>query len=133
MQDPLEPLLVNGQELDRQLLATVLSGLIQIDKLSGEIRLTGKAVGLPKKHQILVYLLGRKAAKAMDRIEEEAISPKEMERELGIDGGPLRGQLSNLRKAHLVQAKGGKYYVPNFAVEAVKKYLTAKSSKEALE
>jgi len=130
MTDPLEKLVVSGIELDRELLATVLSDLIRIDKDSGEIRLTRIAARLPKRLQLLTHLTGRKAAKALDLVPEEPISSKELTTKLGMSGGSLRGQLSMLKKERLVDTKDGKYYVPNYAIDQVKTLLEQASRKE---
>lgn len=130
MSDPLEKLLVSAIELDRELLATVLADLVKIDKDSGEIRFTSKATKLPKRLQILLYLMGRKAAKALGLVAEEAIASKEMASKLGMGGGPLRGQLSRLSKERLVESVQGKYQVPNYAFESVKALLEEASRKE---
>lgn len=130
MSEQLEKLLISGKELDQELLATVLVDLVKIDKDSGEIRLTTKALNLPKRLQILIYITGRKAAKALDVIGEERISPKELASKLGMGGGSLRGQLHNLCKDRFLEGVEGKYLVPNYAIEFVKALLDEASRKE---
>ena len=130
MIDPLEKLVRSGTELDKELLATVLAGLVWIDKDSGEVRFTPEGTRLPKKLQILAYLLGQKAAKALGLVSEELIAPKELATKLGMGGGPLRGQLSMLKKERLVDTKNGKYYIPNYAIESVKALLQNTRRKE---
>ena len=130
MTDPLEKLIVSGAELDRELLATVLADLVRIDKDSGEIRFTRKGATLPKKLQILTYLIGRKAAKALGLVPEEPISSKELTTKLGMGGGPLRGQLSILKKERSIDTKDAKHYVPNYAIDQVKVLLEQASRKE---
>ncbi|MBI2935771.1 MAG: hypothetical protein HYY31_03045 [Chloroflexi bacterium] len=126
MKDPLQKLIVSGGELDKELLATVLADLVRLEKGSGEIRFTAMAAKLPKRTQIVLLLLGRKAAKALGLTDEEAIAPSEMEGTLGMKGGPLRGQLFQLKGARLVQSVGGKYLVPNYAIEPAKELIQAK-------
>lgn len=123
MENPLERLLVSATELDRDMLATTLAGLVQIDKDTGEIRLTREAIPLPKRLQILVYLMARKAAKGLNLISEEGIASSELTSKLGMRGGPARGLLSLLVKERLVDNVNGKYSVPNYAVESVKALL----------
>jgi len=94
-----------------------------VEEGTGEVRFTAKAAKLPKRTQILLLLLGRKAAKALNLIEEAAIRPSEMQTMLGMKGGPLRGQLFQLKRDRLVQSEAGKYTVPNYALEAVKALL----------
>jgi len=123
MADPLERLVVSGAELDREMLATVLTDLVWIDKDTGEIRLTQKGVQMSKKLQILIYLMARKAAKALDLISEEGLTSSKLTSKLGMSGGTVRGQLSILSKERLIDSTGGKYFVPNYAVELVKALL----------
>lgn len=120
MVDPLEKLLVNREELDREMLATFLSDLVYIDKNSGEIVLTKNSTLFPKNKQLLIYLAARKAAKALNLIVEEEISPSAIQSALGMSGGTVRGQLSILAKERYIANNKGKYYLPNYAVEQVK-------------
>ena len=129
MVDPLEKLVVDREELDRDLLATVLGGLVHIDKSSGEIVLTREATQLPKKIQLLLYLAGKKAAKALNLIEKEESSPSSIQSALGMSGGTVRGQLSVLAKERRVSSTSGSYILPNYAVEQVK-FLIEQSRKE---
>lgn len=130
MEDPLQKLVVDATELDRELLATVLSDLVRIDKATGEIRFTPKSAALPKKSLILAYLMGRKAAKALGLVAEEAISSKELSTKLGMGGGSLRGQLSLFKKERLLDVQNGKHYVPNYAIEQVRTLLEQTGKKE---
>lgn len=130
MIDPLEKLVVSAVEIDRELLATTLADLVQIDKDSGEIRLTRKSVKLSKKLQILTYFLARKAAKALNLVPDDPISPKELSSKLGIGGGPLRGQLAVFSKERLIASEKGKYWIPNYAIEQVKVLLEQARGKE---
>lgn len=130
MIEPLEKLVVSGVELDQKLLATTLTGLVWIDKDSGEIRFTREVAQLPKNLQLLTYLLARKAAAALGFISEEPISSKDLTSKLGMSGGSVRGQLSIFSKERLVANKAGKYWVPNYAIERVKALLEQASRKE---
>ncbi|MBN1161280.1 MAG: hypothetical protein JXA17_04985 [Dehalococcoidales bacterium] len=123
MVDPLERLLVDREELDRGMLATVLADLVYIDKSSGGIVLTRKAAQFSKKIQLLVYLAGRKAAKALNIIDKEESTPSAIQLALGMSGGTVRGQLSILAKERLVSNTRGSYFLPNYAVEQVKNLL----------
>jgi len=130
MTDPLERLIASGAELDREMLATILADLVWIDKDSHEVRFKQKATKLPKKVQILTYLMARKAAKALDLISEEGIVSSELTSKLGMSGGTVRGQLSILGKDRLIDSVGGKYFVPNYAIELVKTLIEKSMGKE---
>lgn len=120
MVDPLEKLLVNREELDREMLATALAGLVHIDKNNGEIVLTRKTTQFPKKMQLLVYLASRKAAKALNLVEKEETSSSAIQIALGMSGGTVRGQLSMLVKDRLVKNNKGDYFLPNYSVDQVR-------------
>lgn len=130
MVDPLQRLVASSTELDREMLATVLADMAWIDKDTGEIRLTREAVQMSKKLQILIYLMARKAAKALGLISEEGISPSELTSTLGMSGGTVRGQLFILSKERLINSSGGKYWVPNYAIELAKASLQQSTRKE---
>jgi len=131
MAEPLEKLVISSVDVDRELLATTLMNLVRIDKDKGEIRLTLEAIRLPKKLQILVYLMGRKAATALGILPDEPIAPKDLASKLGRGGSALRGQLATLSgKEHLIKNEAGKYWVPNYTVEQVKALLEKATRKE---
>jgi len=123
MIDPLEKLLFDREELDREMLSTVLTDLVHIDKNSGEVILTKKALQFPKRLQLLIYLAGRKAAKTLNCLELEETPPNAIQSALGMSGGTVRGQLSLLAKERRVASKRGNYFLPNYAVEQVKALL----------
>lgn len=130
MIDPLEQLIKSGTEVDRELLSTVLIDLVWLDKDSHEVRFTREGTRLSKKLQILTYLMGRKAARALGFVSEEPISSKELTSKLGMSGGSLRGQLSIFSKERLIDSKNGKYWIPNYATESVKALLEQARGKE---
>jgi DNA-binding IclR family transcriptional regulator len=74
--------------------------------------------------------MARKAARALGLIVEEGIAPTELTSKLGMSGGTVRGQLFILSKERLIDNAGGKYIVPNYAVELVKASVQQSTRKE---
>ena len=123
--DELNALIVSESALNRRLLGATLKGLLQIVEESGAILLTLQAQGLPKKLQIVTYLLGRKAAKALGNLDEEAIPSSELSKAVGMSPGATRGQLSFLKKDGLVDVTDHKHFVPGYAVERAAQAISA--------
>lgn len=120
--DPLDKLVVSGAELDKELLSTLLFPFIRLDKDESSVRPTPRWNDLNQQQQILVYLLARKAMVTLPdfNIDEEAAAPILIGEITGA-GSSARGQLSSLRRKKLVdRTRMGKYYIPNYAIEAVK-------------
>lgn len=116
----LEDLLVSGVELDKELLASVLSPLVRIDREAVQPRFTPKWRDLDASGKIGVYLLARKAMAALGLLpsEEEATPYTQICKETGIKEGTVAPTLARLRDERLVdQTAAKKYFVPNFAIE----------------
>ena len=116
----LEDLLVSGMELDRELLASVLSPFTRIDKEAIQPRFTPKWRELDVRGKIGVYLLASKAMTALGLLpaEEEATPYTQICKETGIKEGTVAPTLARLRDERLVdQTATKKYFVPNFAIE----------------
>ena len=119
----LEELLVNREELDRQLLAEVLLPFVGIDPARKEIVPKEAWSGLNAEGKILIVLLTRKAMYAMPEvgIGVEGLASKEVEVATGVKGGTLRPTLTRMKKKGLISQDGQKrYYIPGTSVLAVK-------------
>ena len=125
MTNELEGLLVDGTEIDKKLVAEILSSFIRIDKNTCEIRPLGSWNDLKATVKILVYLLARKAMIALElSIDDEAASTTEIINNTGMAGGTVRPRLRELLgERFLAQTKEQKYYVPNYAIERVKEII----------
>lgn len=123
MTDELENLLVSGKELDRKLVAGILSPYLKIDKETCNIRPLSAWDDVKAYVKILLFLIARKAMKALGLdLPEEAASPTEIIRSTGLKSGTVHPGLRLLLGHYRVveQNADGKYYVPNHAIERVK-------------
>lgn len=124
----LDELVVSGAELDKELLATLLFPFIRLDKDDSSVRPTSRWKNLNQQQQILLYLLARKAMWALPdfNLDKETAAPILIGEMTGA-GKSTRGQLNSLLKKKLVnRTASGKYYVPNYALEAVKEIIQSR-------
>ena len=128
MSDELENLLVSGKEMDRKLVAEILSPYLKIDKETCDIRPLSSWNDAKAYIKILLFLTARKAMIAVGlNITEEAASNAEIISSTGLKNGTVHPSLRELKnKKILEQTKEGKYYIPNHAIEKVKAMITEK-------
>lgn len=129
MPDELDNLLVSGEELDRKLVADILSPYVRIDKEALSIRPLSPWNDLKAYNKILIFLLSKKAMKALGlSIEEEAASTTEVIKNTGLISGTVYPALKSLLEDDRVIARAarGKYFIPNYALEKVKQMITEK-------
>jgi hypothetical protein len=122
MIDELEGLLVDGKDLDKKLVAEILSPYLRIDQQTLDIRPQGTWDGLKAHLKILLYLLARKAIKALDlNLPEESASATEIMMKTGLKRGTVNPALRELFKdGTVIQTKKKRYLIPNHAIERVK-------------
>lgn len=126
MNNELENLLVSGKEVNRKLVAEILSPYLRIDKEACDIRPLNSWNDLRAHKKILLYLLARKAMIALGlSLPEENASPTEIMLSTGLKQGTVNPTLRVLLEdAAVGQTKERKYYVPNFAIEKVKRMIS---------
>ena len=122
MTDELEALVVSGKELDRKSLAGILSPYVALDRDTANIRTREGWDRLRPNLKIIVYLLARKAMKALDLdLPTETAKPGEIAKDTGIKQGTVNPAVRYLLNDRIVaQADDGGYFVPNYAIEKVK-------------
>lgn len=122
MSDELESLLVNGKEVDKKLVAEILSPYLRIDKETCDIRPLSSWDDLKASRKILIYLVARKAMVALGlSLPEENASATEIMLSTGLKQGTVNPTLRRLLEGGVVaQTKERKYYIPNYAIEKVK-------------
>jgi hypothetical protein len=118
----LEDLLVSGTELDKKLVAEVLSLYVQLDKDTCTIRPTERWTALSNEHKILVYLLARKAMVALGLdLTTEGATASEVIAETGVKSGTVHPALRKLLGNRLIdQSQDKRYSVPNYAIARIK-------------
>lgn len=118
--DPLKEVLVNKDEIDRQRLADGIKSIIGVDEDTGEPTPLSGFHDLNNKQKFVARLLARRAAHAMDLLDDE---------ELGDSAGGFESRMNlsastikNYGSLDFVENDGeyGGYHVPAYAVgEAV--------------
>ncbi len=128
--DPLSNLLLNAQDIDRASLARVLQDFLGIDKTSGKVILKPGFNKLSSRQKVLAYLLGKKVAKLLGKIDNELTSPKDIPDETGIPKGTVNPKLRELFESHLVkQSKEGEYYIDSYQILGCVNELESKEEK----
>lgn len=116
--DPLEDLIVNKDEINREKLSKVLDGVIGIDQQTGDPVFRNNFSGLNTKEKITYYLLYRQAASALDVLEEEVgIQSKQLAEKIGTNYSTTRSILSKADYIEKKEDKGG-FMVPPYSLEA---------------
>ena len=125
MSNELEDLVVSGKELDKKLVAEVLSPYLRLDKDACSIRPLGPWNELNANEKILLYLIARKAMGALGfDLGEEGATASEVIHDTGLKKGTVHPALRNLLKDRMVdQSKDKRYSVPNYAIEQIKTIL----------
>lgn len=128
MNDELESLVVSGKDIDRSLVAETLGPYIRLDRDACNIRPLDRWNDLKAQAKILLYLLSRKAMLALDfGLPIEGATPGDVANDTGLRKGTVNPALRVLFSDRLIdQAKDGRYFVPNHAIERVKTKLTKK-------
>ena len=118
----LEELLVDGSEVDRELVGTILAPYIRIDRTNASIIPTERWDDLSARSQVLIFLAARKAMRALGIDEAEEVAPGDIEAATGLLGGTVRPALMRLSKQRLIARADGNrgYYLPNWALNRVK-------------
>jgi len=126
MNDELEDLVVSGKELDRKLVAGILSPYMRLDKDDCTIRPLESWSTLTTNHKIFLYLLARKAMVVLDfGLDEEGATTKEVISDTGIKEGTAKPVLRRLLGDKIIaQSKSRRYFVPNYSIEKIKSILS---------
>jgi len=115
--DPLSNLLLDSEEIDRASLARALQDYVGVDSKSGKVVLKPGFNKLSARKKVLAYLLGKKVAKILGKIENELTAPKDIPIETGIPRGTVNPKLRELSDARLVsQTKDGDYFIESHQI-----------------
>ena len=128
MNDELESLVVSGKDMDRRLVAEILTPYVRLDRDGCNIRPLEGWRKLKAQAKILLYLLSRKAMLALDfGLPIEGATAGDVANSTGMKKGTVNPALRELLSDRLIdQAKDGRYFVPNHAIERVKATLGEK-------
>ena len=126
MTDPLDLIFTNENEVDKQILADILSPYVKINVDDNSIYFTPAGNSLPITGRLLVFLLGRKALKLREKIEIEGISPSDIIDGTHLKEGSVHPGLKTLRDKGLVVVKESKYFVPNHKIGSIRDFIMRK-------
>lgn len=121
----LEDLLVDASDLDRELVATTLAPVVRLDRATGDIVLLLPWYRLPADARVLLYLLARRAAAALELPGSHGrpIAPAGLVRATGIPAGTVRPALKKLLGVGLVRKEGLGYLVPISGIVRAREYV----------
>jgi hypothetical protein len=128
----LTDLIVNGEELDKKLVAEILAPYVRLDKDKHTIRPTEGWTQLSEEQKILVYLLARKAMVALSfDLAAEGATASEVVQDTGVKKGTAHPALRKLLVDDrlLEQSEHKRYSVPNYAIPRIKSMLSEKKLK----
>lgn len=120
--NPLEELVVDGTQIDQEILASLLRPYVRLDKGRGRVMfLPGAQDGITNLQQVALVLLGQLAlGELLEEPEKAGLTPKDVAARTGIAGGSVRPVLKKLfDDGLLVQREDGAYEV---AVHALERY-----------
>jgi hypothetical protein len=116
--DPLGRLVINAQEVNRDMLASVLQGKVSLDPVEKTVHLIrreGAKVGA--REQVLLALLGTKALSLYtDGDAPDSMTPAEISEVTGQRGNTVRPVLMRLAQQGLIVKRGKGYAVHNAAL-----------------
>ena len=118
----LEELLVSGDQLDQELVSTVLRPVLRIDRDNLAIRPEEGWTRLSAKAKVGAYLLARKAMVALGLLQDEGSRPAEIIRATGLPRGTVHPTLKDMfesRPKLVDKAAESSYWVPGWAVRDV--------------
>jgi len=126
MSDTFDDLFVEKDELNEEILKEILANRV---KMTSEGDIIFQQDFEPKT-AIIIYLLSNKVFLMRKIREDEASGPKEIHTKTGVAEGTVKKYVRDMQKDRLLIGKGGKYFVPNHALNKIKK-LVSESDKSS--
>jgi len=117
MNDVFDDLFVEKDELNKEILKEILADRIKTTA-DGDVIFQKD---FNPKTVILIYLLANKVFLMRKIKEKEAEGPREIHLKTGVAEGTVKRYVRELQKDGLLIGKGGKYFVPNHALNKIKK------------
>lgn len=121
--EKLEDLVISGKEIDQSLVTEILAPYLRLDKDTCSIRPTAEWDSFSNKAKVMLYLIARKAMKALDfALESEEASPSDIAKETGMKRGSVFPTVRELSADRLIEQtrKLGGYLVPNHALQRIR-------------
>ena len=125
LKDPLDTLFVKGDEVNRELLSTVLVKYVRLDE-KGRIFPLTPFYSLSNKNKLIVILLSRKAI-YLKTGSEEAISPTDLEKLTNIPAGSINPTLRILVDEKIADDENSLYKIFPQAIRRCAELLESKN------
>lgn len=119
----LEDLMVDEDEIVEELLFELLSKYIKVGKRSKDIIFNPEFVDLKVGDKIIVYLLGRKALKMLNAIDDDKTGLRDICGATGIKYDSIKPIISGLARKNILEREDGNYFVPNYNLQIIKERL----------
>lgn len=117
MTDPLEALIVDEDDIDRELLSKTLAPYVRLAKRTGTPVFTAEFRNLSANGKIIVFLLARQAGITLGIFKgTPEATPKEISDGTGVKYGTTKPSVVTLTRAGYLVAKDGTYRVATHAV-----------------
>jgi DNA-binding transcriptional ArsR family regulator len=132
MSNELESLLVSGKDIDKKLVAEILSPYLKIDKDTCEIRPTSSWDSLKVNIKILLLLLARKAMIALELgLSQEPATATEIMENTGLKKGSVNPALRALYDDKMIaQNEDKEYFIPNHSIEKIKNIIISSTNEK---
>ncbi|MFC7044614.1 hypothetical protein ACFQH6_03560 [Halobacteriaceae archaeon GCM10025711] len=123
-ENPLERLHVDADQINRELLADALEGVIGIDEDSGEAKHLAGYTDLDNIEKFVARLLYRVAAVDLGHFEDDEVGAESgaFGDVVGVDDSTIRQYVGKLDFVENESERGG-YYIPGYSLEAAVEFL----------
>lgn len=121
--DPLDKLIVDENEINRELLATILNGVVTIGKQSGQIIRQPAFDDLVSKQQVAVLLLAHRVRYERDLVDSEWAAPAELAEQSGMASGTVRPKIRELTEDGIAEENDSTYRIPPHRFQQVQRLL----------
>lgn len=121
--ETLEELLVDEEEVNEELLKSLLSQYLKIGRQSGSLIPNKEFEELNAQQKIAVTLLAQKARYELDLAETEWLSPSEINDLIGVNTGTIYPAVRDLADENIADDDDGSYRIPTHNLERIKSYI----------
>jgi transposase-like protein len=129
--DPLSALIVDGEEIDKGLIVSALSGLAGLSKNGEVVQLAGFS-SLSARQKVLAYLLAYKAAAILGLRPSHHAGSAELARSIGLPEGTVYPTVSQLRADRSIsQASDSKSFLAHHQVASAASEVESKADTSA--
>lgn len=119
----LEDLLVDEDELNKELLFDLLEDYIRIGSDTGRIIIQPEFRQLHSKEKVAVVLLAQHARVELGKADEKWLTPSEISEISGIKKGTVYPAARQLEEDGIAKNDDGSYSIPTYNLETIKSYI----------